>query len=201
VQQLLKEVGAREVKDILDVGAATGLSSLALLRAFPNASIIAIDLSPYFLAVGKHLQQQRQAESGGVNHEKISFAHGIAEETGMADESADMVSMCLVCHELPESASRKVFTEAARVLRPGGALCIMEMDPNSEAFQKVMSSPVPYVIFKSTEPYLLSYMGMDIHAAVRDAGLSNVKQLQNSPRHRTVVAVKPHTKSALAHNS
>jgi len=77
----------------------------------------------------------------------------------------------------------------------------MEMDPNSEAFQKVMSSPVPYVIFKSTEPYLLSYMGMDIHAAVRDAGLSNVKQLQNSPRHRTVVAVKPHTKSALAHNS
>jgi trans-aconitate methyltransferase len=39
MQQLLAEQGARPVQDILDVGAATGLSSLALLRAFPDASV------------------------------------------------------------------------------------------------------------------------------------------------------------------
>lgn len=39
MQQLLEEQGARPVQDILDVGAATGLSSLALLRAFPDASV------------------------------------------------------------------------------------------------------------------------------------------------------------------
>ena len=39
MQQLLAEQGARPVVDILDVGAATGLSSLALLRAFPDAEV------------------------------------------------------------------------------------------------------------------------------------------------------------------
>lgn len=39
MQQLLEEGGARPVRDILDVGAATGLSSLALLKAFPDAEV------------------------------------------------------------------------------------------------------------------------------------------------------------------
>jgi hypothetical protein len=40
------------VHDIVDVGCATGLSSLELLRAFPQASVVGIDLSPHFLAGG-----------------------------------------------------------------------------------------------------------------------------------------------------
>ncbi len=39
MQQLMEEGGARPVRDILDVGAATGLSSLALLKAFPDAEV------------------------------------------------------------------------------------------------------------------------------------------------------------------
>lgn len=39
---------------------ATGLSSLALLEAFPGASVTGVDLSPYFLAVGRYEQRERQ---------------------------------------------------------------------------------------------------------------------------------------------
>ena len=39
MQQLLGELGARPVRQVLDVGAATGLSSLALLKAFPAAEV------------------------------------------------------------------------------------------------------------------------------------------------------------------
>ena len=39
MQQLLEEQGARPIGQILDVGAATGLSTLALLRAFPDAEV------------------------------------------------------------------------------------------------------------------------------------------------------------------
>ena len=39
MQQLMGEAGARPVSDILDVGASTGLSSLALLKAFPDAAV------------------------------------------------------------------------------------------------------------------------------------------------------------------
>lgn len=39
MQALMAQLGARPVRDILDVGAATGLSSLALLKAFPDAHV------------------------------------------------------------------------------------------------------------------------------------------------------------------
>lgn len=35
----MAELGARPVRDVLDVGAATGLSSQALLKAFPGAHV------------------------------------------------------------------------------------------------------------------------------------------------------------------
>jgi hypothetical protein len=47
------------------------------------------------------------------------------------------VSLSLVCHELPRDAAARVFDEAMRVLRPGGALAIMEMNPNSAFVDKL----------------------------------------------------------------
>lgn len=43
----------RDVHDILDMGAASGLSSCELMRAFPGAYVTGVDLSPHFLAVGR----------------------------------------------------------------------------------------------------------------------------------------------------
>jgi ubiquinone/menaquinone biosynthesis C-methylase UbiE len=189
ILQLLKEQNARPVKEIVDIGAATGLSSLALLEAFPEATVTGIDLSPHFLAAGRYLQRQREAQSG--KKERLTLIHGLAEDTRLPSESVDLVSICLVCHELPESASRAIFKEAARILRPGGALCVMEMNPASQIFQKVMQNPIPYTIFKSTEPWLLEYVNMDMKKAMMDAGLMEPKQLENSPRHKSVVAIKP----------
>jgi ubiquinone/menaquinone biosynthesis C-methylase UbiE len=188
ILRLLKEQNARPVRDIVDIGAATGLSSLALLKAFPEASVTGIDLSPHFLAAGRYLQRQREERTG--KKEQLKLIHGLAEDTRLPSECVDLVSICLVCHELPESASRAIFKEAARILRPGGALAVMEMNPESKVFQKVMQNPIPYTIFKSTEPWLLEYVGMDMTKAMMDAGFVEPKQLENSPRHKSVVAIK-----------
>ena len=72
----------------------------------------------------------QQASAGGVR-ERLSFVHAAAENTGLPSGSVDLVSICLVFHELPQSATRAVLQEAFRVLRPGGALAIMEMDPTT----------------------------------------------------------------------
>ena len=53
------------------------------------------------------------------------FFHAAAEDTGLPAAAADLVSCCLVIHELPQAATRALIAEAARILRPGGALCIM----------------------------------------------------------------------------
>lgn len=49
---------------------------------------------------------------------RVQYVHAAGEDTGMPNESIDMVSVCLVNHELPNAAARQVFREAHRcVLR------------------------------------------------------------------------------------
>lgn len=57
----MQQAGVKQdIKQIVDLGCSTGLSSLELNRAFPQAQITAVELSPYFLAVAKFAQRQRQ---------------------------------------------------------------------------------------------------------------------------------------------
>lgn len=65
------------------------------------------------------------------------------------------------------------------------------MNPASDGFRRIFSQPFPYVAFKSTEPWLLEYLSLDMAGAMDESGFTAVKQLENSPRHKTVVAVKP----------
>lgn len=78
-----------------------------------------------------------------------------------------------------------------RLLRPGGVMCIMEMNPASPAFQRIFSNAFAFTAFKSTEPWLIDYITLDLHSAMQEAGFETPKQLENSPKHRTVVAQKP----------
>lgn len=54
------QAGARDVADAVDLGCATGLSTAHVRSAFPGAQVTGVDLSPHMVAVGRHLQQQRQ---------------------------------------------------------------------------------------------------------------------------------------------
>lgn len=165
-------------KDILDLGCSVGMSTFALQAVYPQAKITGLDLSPYFLAVANYRAEQRQA--------KINWVHGAAESTGLPDQSFDLVSIFLMCHELPQSATRKIFAEARRVLRPGGHLAIMDMNPKSEIYKKMPTYIL--TLLKSTEPYLDEYFSLDIEQALVEAGFQTPNITSNSPRHRTVIA-------------
>ena len=58
------EVSSDRVQDVVDLGCATGLSTLALQEIFPQARFTGVDLSPHFLAVGRYNQQQREVSGG-----------------------------------------------------------------------------------------------------------------------------------------
>ena len=166
---------------ILDLGCGIGMSTQALQQNYPQAQITGVDLSPYFLAVAQYRAAQ-QTESSA----KIQWLHAAAESTGLSDRSCDLVSSSLVFHELPAGAALAVIAEARRLLRSGGHLSIMDMNPGSEIF----SSMPPYVLtlLKSTEPYLNSYFSLDLERALIDAGFATPAVINNSPRHRTIVA-------------
>lgn len=58
--------------------------------------------------------------------------YGKGEATGLSESSADLVTICLVNHELPTDAARDILKEAHRILAPGGAIAVMDMNVRSE---------------------------------------------------------------------
>lgn len=188
LQQLLPQ-GHPAIEQIVDIGCATGLSSCELLRAFPQAHVTGIDLSPHFLAVGLHLHPEAQGSEVGQPG-SLSFKHAAGEATGLQSESVDLVSCSLLMHELPQHASKAIMREARRVLRPGGIFSIMEMDPSTAPFQRLFANPIAFAAFKSTEPWLLDYVSFDMPGALQEAGFSLIGKEHNSPKHKTVVAQK-----------
>lgn len=165
-------------QDILDLGCSTGLSSRALQAIYPNANVTGLDLSPNFLAVA-HYHSQAQGD-------RIRWVHAAAESTGLPDASFDLVSTCLMFHELPASASIAILQEARRLLRPNGSLAIMDMNPQSEIY--IQMPPYILTLLKSTEPYLDEYFQLNFDQAFQDAGFDRPTFTQNTPRHRTLIA-------------
>lgn len=173
---------------ILDIGCSTGLSTIKLHRSFPKASIIGADLSPFMLAVASHQLNTDPSlkEAQGL----IQYLHSSGEYSPLGRGDVDLVTLCLVNHELPEAASREIFKNAYDLLPMGGALALMDMDPLSPFFKKFASNPFAFAAFKSTEPWIQEYVGMDLVAVLKEVGFSSVEVDPNSPRHRTVVAFK-----------
>ncbi len=165
-------------KDVLDLGCSVGLNTFPLQKVFPEAKFTGVDLSPYFLAVGLYRSQQQNLD--------INWVHAPAEATGLPDDSFDLVSICLVCHELPQFATRKIFREVRRLLRSNGSIAIMDMNPKSEVYATM--APHIFTLLKSTEPYLDEYFTLDIEKELINAGFSAPKIVCNTHRHRTIIA-------------
>ena len=87
-------------------------------------------------------------------------------------------------------AAKAIFVEAYRLLKPGGAFSLMDMDPNSLFFQKFAGNPMAFAAFKSTEPWIQEYVSMDLEKTLASVGFVEIQVKSNSPRHRTVVAYK-----------
>jgi ubiquinone/menaquinone biosynthesis C-methylase UbiE len=204
--QALKEALPSTPQRIVDLGASAGISTFPLQATFPTAQLIGVELSPYFLAVARHAQAQFQTDQSQIVHQTaqsqtaqsqttqadsppIQWVHAPAEDTGLPANSVDLVSACLMFHELPLSAAQAVIAEAYRLLKPGGHFAIMDMNPQCETFRKM--PPYVLTLLKSTEPYLDQYFALNMSEAFQAVGFSAPQCSLNSPRHCTVIGQKP----------
>lgn len=163
-------------RDVLDLGCSVGMSTAALAEAFPTARLVGVDLSPYFLSVARTCKRTLRAE----------WLHAPAEATGLPEASFDLVTAFLVFHELPAEAARAVLAEARRLVRPGGTLALMDMNPRSEVYARMPAYIL--TLLKSTEPYLDEYFGLDLEGEIQRVGFTAPRIVPISPRHRTVIA-------------
>lgn len=164
---------------ILDLHCTVGLGCFALRRAFPAAAITGLDFSPHYLAVA----HRRNSEEG---HGISTWHHALPEATGLASGSFELITAFLLLHEMPQDTSRRILREARRLLKPGGTLAVMDMDPGCGAFQTMPAAIM--TLLKSTEPFLDAYLAFDLEAELRQAGFTAVSQRPCSPRHRLVAA-------------
>ena len=125
---------------------------------------------------------------------RVEYRRADCAATALADGSADAVSLSLVIHELPPSATRAVCAEALRVLKPGGQLWVTEMDFESEAYAKLAPTTMLFSLVRSTEPYLDEYADYQpsLPADLVDIGFVVPVRLQAATgRHFACVATKP----------
>lgn len=180
--QVLDQYGPSPVGDILDIGCSVGISTLALHRHYAKTQdhpvhTAGLDLSPYMLAVAKTCD---------THHEISDWIHARAEATGLSPASFDLVTLQFVTHELPRQAALDIFREARRLLRPGGAIAIVDNNPRSPVIQNL--PPVLFTLMKSTEPWSDDYYTFDLEQALVRGGFETPVTVASDPRHRTIVA-------------
>lgn len=107
--------------DILDIATGTGDVAFDLHRRFPNAHITGLDLSEGMLKIAD--KKLKNADESA--RQRISFEQGDSLNLRFADRSFDLVTVAYGVRNF-EHLDRGL-AEMARVLRPGGTLCVIEL--------------------------------------------------------------------------
>jgi ubiquinone/menaquinone biosynthesis C-methylase UbiE len=112
---------ARDVEqgEVLDVGTGPGHAALLFARQRPRVRVVGVDSSPTMIRIAR-----AKAESAGFIN--VSFQEGDALALPFEDARFDLVYSFASIKHWPDRAQgvREIF----RVLRPGGAMVVIEAD-------------------------------------------------------------------------
>jgi ubiquinone/menaquinone biosynthesis C-methylase UbiE len=116
-QKILYQAGIANAETILDVGCGTGRMTREIAAKYPHSQVIGIDRSAEIIA------KARDASNCFPNP---NFRVGDVELLELPDRSIDFVSARLLFQHLPQPLT--ALTEIYRVLKPGGKVCILDID-------------------------------------------------------------------------
>jgi len=102
---------------LVDIGCGTGRFLDFVKQVWPRLPAIGLDLSEAYI---------RHAKGHLKRWSRINLIVANAEALPAPDNSFDAVTSIFMLHELPPEVRRTVIGEAARVLRPGGRLILMD---------------------------------------------------------------------------
>ena len=91
---------------------------------------------------------------------------------------------------MPRQATKEIFREVLRLLKPGGIMAIVDNNPASPVIQNL--PPALFVLMKSTEPWSDDYYTFALETALEEVGFDYKTTVASDPRHRTAIALKPH---------
>jgi len=121
-RQLWPSLGITTGQQVLDLGCGSGVITRELARQVYPAQTVGVDISKTLIDKGL----STYTESGQRTQENISFHQGNVYSLPFPDNSFDVVYARLLFQHL--SAPSDALTSILRILKPGGKLCILDVD-------------------------------------------------------------------------
>ncbi len=157
----------KEGETVLDLGSGAGLDCfLASQRVGEKGKVIGIDMTPEMVK-----KARENAKKGGYRN--VEFRLGEIENLPIADNSIDVVISNCVINLSPDKD--KVFSEAYRVLKPGGRLMISDI---------VLLKELPEPLKENIDTYIGCISGAALKAEylkkIESAGFKDVKVIDET---------------------
>lgn len=152
----------REGETVLDLGSGGGFDCfLAAEKVGPGGLVIGVDMTPEMIE-----KARKNAEKEDFGN--VEFRLGEIENLPVADKSVDIIiSNCVINLS---SDKKRVFSEAFRVLKPGGRIMVSDI---------VLEEELPASIKKSISAYVGCLAGAMLKneyiEVVKNAGFENVR--------------------------
>ena len=147
---------------VLDLGSGGGIDCfLAARQVTSQGRVIGLDMTPEMVKLAR-----KNAKKVGATN--VEFRYGEMEDMPLPDESVDVIISNCVINLSPDKD--KVFSEAYRVLRPGGRLAVSDI---------VTYGPLPEVVRSNPEAWAGCVAGALDETAyldkMRQAGFTQVE--------------------------
>lgn len=158
--------GLSEGARVLEVGCGTGNLTIMAKRLHPDLDVVGVDPDP--LALARAVRKAR-----GLS---ISFDQGYAQSLPYPDASFDRVLSALMLHHLDGEARERMAQEVFRVLRPGGAVYLMDIGGRVDPADGLVARRA----LRSER--LRDNLGDRIPQLLRDGGFAECVELTNRVR-------------------
>jgi SAM-dependent methyltransferase len=168
----------REGQTLLDLGSGAGFDCFLAARAVgEQGRVIGVDMTPEMVK-----KAWENAKNGGYSN--VEFRLGDIEHLPVIDNSVDVILSNCVINLAPNKP--KVFSEAFRVLKPGGKLTLSDV---------VLLRPLPPVLASSAAAYLGCVAGASLKSdylhMLAEAGFADVEVVGESPFYLGEAAADP----------
>lgn len=141
---------------VLDLGAGAGIDCfIAAQKVGQEGKVIGVDMTPSML------QKARENAIKG-NYTNVEFRLGEIENLPVADNSVDVIISNCVINLVPDK--KQVFTDAYRVLKPGGRIMVSDI---------VLLKPLPDFLVSSSNAYTSCVSG----AVLKDSYINIIKEV------------------------
>jgi ubiquinone/menaquinone biosynthesis C-methylase UbiE len=149
-------------KRILDLGCTMGHNAVPLAQAFPDAEVIAIDVSATMLRYA-----HARARAMGVKN--ITFRQANAEGLDYPDGHFDLITTAMFWHESSSKAMPIKLREINRLLAPGGLTLHLEQ-PQYEGKSVIEQFLRDWDTYNNNEPFWGVMHEYDLKKMMADAG-------------------------------